>query len=96
IQLGPDWEAVFAEHQTDGESGASDIALPPSEFNRLAGSVAEKVAEASGSGRHPVIATSSRRRRFLRTVLSAKGIRNSVLSFDEIGTSAKPALLGVA
>ncbi|MEM7239250.1 MAG: flagellar biosynthesis protein FlhA, partial [Pseudomonadota bacterium] len=75
IQLGPDWEAVFSEHQTDGESGASDIALPPSEFNRLAGSVAEKVAEASGSGRHPVIATSSRRRRFLRTVLSAKGIR---------------------
>ncbi|MEM9370917.1 MAG: flagellar biosynthesis protein FlhA [Pseudomonadota bacterium] len=96
IQLGPDWEAVFSEHQVEGQSGMTDVALPPGEFNRLAGAVADRVAEASGKGRHPVIATSSRRRRFLRTVLAAKGVRNAVLSFDEIGTSAKPALLGVA
>jgi len=36
-----------------------------------------------------------RRRRFLRTVLSAKGISNPVLSFEEIGTEARPALLGL-
>lgn len=96
IQLGPDWEDVFSKHQIEGEGGAEDVALPPAEFNRLATSIAEKVAEAGKSGRYPVIATSGRRRRFLRTVLAAKGVRNAVLSFEEIGAHARPALLGVA
>jgi flagellar biosynthesis protein FlhA len=39
--------------------------------------------------------TSTRRRRFLRTVLTAKGIQNPVLSFDEIGMEAQPALVGL-
>lgn len=96
IQLAPEWEKLFTEHQIEDESGVVDIALPPSEFNRLAGAIADKVADAAAKGRHPVIATTGRRRRFLRTVLSAKGVRNAVLSFDEIGANAKPALLGVA
>ena len=96
IQLAPEWEQLFTEHQIEDESGVVDIALPPSDFNRLAGAIADKVADAAAKGRHPVIATTGRRRRFLRTVLSAKGVRNAVLSFDEIGTNAKPALLGVA
>ena len=96
IQLAPEWEKLFTDHQIEDESGLIDIALPPTEFNRLAGAIAEKVADASAKGRNPVIATTGRRRRFLRTVLSAKGVRNAVLSFDEIGANAKPALLGVA
>ena len=96
IQLSPEWEKLFTEHQVEDDSGVMDIALPPSEFNRLASSIADKVADAAAKGRHPVIATTGRRRRFLRTVLSAKGVRNAVLSFDEIGANAKPALLGVA
>ncbi|MEM8791478.1 MAG: flagellar biosynthesis protein FlhA [Pseudomonadota bacterium] len=96
IQLAPEWEELFTEHSHESEDGVADVALPPSEFNRLAGAVAEKVAEAAAKGRQPIIATTSRRRRFLRTVLNAKGIRNTVLSFEEIGTGAKPALLGVA
>lgn len=96
IQLAPDWERLFAEHQIDDETGLADIALPPTEFNRLAGSIADKVAEAGRLGRHPIIATTGKRRRFLRTVLAAKGVRAAVLSFDEIGVNAKPALLGVA
>ena len=96
IQLGPEWEKLFSEHQIDGEDGGTDIALPPSEFNRLAASVASKVAEAGRTGRFPVIATTGRRRRFLRTVLAAKGVRNPVLSFDEIGPDARPSLVGVA
>jgi len=96
IQLAPEWEKLFTDYQVEDESGVVDIALPPSEFNRLAGSIAEKVADASSKGRNPIIATTGRRRRFLRTVLSAKGVRNAVLSFDEIGANAKPALLGVA
>ncbi|MEM9043680.1 MAG: flagellar biosynthesis protein FlhA [Pseudomonadota bacterium] len=96
IQLGPEWEELFTEHSQETEDGIADVALPPSEFNRLAGAVAQKVADAAAQGRQPIIATTSRRRRFLRTVLNAKGIRNTVLSFEEIGTSSKPSLLGVA
>jgi flagellar biosynthesis protein FlhA len=95
IQLGPDWEDLFARHETKDDNGI-DVALPPSEFNRLAAAVAEKVARASADGRYPAIVTSARRRRFLRTVLSAKGVRNPVLSFEEIGSRVKPAILGLA
>lgn len=96
IQLEPQWEELFETYTITGDAGQSDVALPPEEFNRLASSVAEKVAIASEAGTYPAIVTSTRRRRFLRTVLSAKGIVNPVLSFDEIGTSAKPSLVGMA
>ena len=46
-------------------------------------------------GAYPGIVTSVKRRRFLRTVLAAKGILNPVLSYEELGTDAKPALLGL-
>lgn len=96
IQLSPDWEELFLKHQLDGESGAIDVALPPDDFNRLASSVAEKIGKASENGRYPAVVTSTRRRRFLQTVLMSKGIRNPVFSFEEIGTNSKPALVGVA
>ena len=32
----------------------------------------------------------------MRTVLTAKGVRNPVLSFEEIGSRARPAILGAA
>jgi flagellar biosynthesis protein FlhA len=92
VQLSSEWERRFAEHET--EDGG--VALPPSEFDRLAAAVAEKVAKAGAEGRWPAVVLSSRRRRFLSTVLAAKGVRNPVLSFEEIGTSARPALLGAA
>ena len=38
---------------------------------------------------------SSRRRRFLRTILRTRGIANPVLSFEEIGLDARPALVGI-
>ncbi len=96
IQLNSDWEDLFQQHQIEGESGAVDVALPPDEFNRLAEAVAEKVAKAGENGRYPAIVTSTRRRRFLHTVLTSKGIRNPVFSFEEIGANSKPALVGVA
>jgi flagellar biosynthesis protein FlhA len=73
-----------------------DIALPPAEFNRLANAVAERVGAAAAQGRYPAVVTSTKRRRFLHTVLAAKGIRNPVLSFEEIGTTTRPAVLGMA
>ncbi|MCK8465402.1 flagellar biosynthesis protein FlhA [Aliiroseovarius sp. S1339] len=94
VQLAPEWEATFQSHQLDSDRG-SDVALPPEEFNRLANSVADKIARAGENGIYPAVVTSSRRRRFLKTVLSAKGIANPVLSFEEIGTDAKPSLVGM-
>lgn len=96
IQLAPAWEELFQKYQLPEGSGIVDVALPPNEFNRLANSVAEKIAHAGAQGRYPAVVTSTRRRRFLHTVLSAKGIRNPVLSFEEIGTNARPAVLGLA
>jgi flagellar biosynthesis protein FlhA len=96
IQLGPTWEETFQKHQLPEGSGIVDVALPPAEFNRLAASVAEKIAAAGAQGRYPAVVTSTKRRRFLQTVLSSKGIRNPVLSFEEIGTRSRPAVLGLA
>ena len=95
VQLAPEWEETFATYQLDSDRGQADIALPPDEFNRLASAVAERIAKAGESGVYPGVVTSARRRRFLRTVLSAKGIANPVFSYDEIGMEARPALVGM-
>ena len=96
IQLAPEWEEIFQKYQLPQGSGVVDVALPPAEFNRLANGVAEKLGAPSAQGRFPAIVTSTKRRRFLHTVLHAKGIRNPVLSFEEIGTNVRPAILGLA
>jgi flagellar biosynthesis protein FlhA len=96
IQLNPSWEELFQKYQLPDGSGIVDVALPPAEFNRLANAIAERIASAGTQGRYPAVVTSTKRRRFLHTVLSAKGIRNPVLSFEEIGTTARPAVLGLA
>ncbi|MCI4666428.1 MAG: flagellar biosynthesis protein FlhA [Neomegalonema sp.] len=95
IQLAPEWEEVFSAHQRGDDSNA-DVALPPDEFNRLAGSIKERINTASADGRFPAIVTSTKRRRFLREVLAAKGVSNPVLSFEEIGANVRPAVLGMA
>ncbi len=96
IQLSGDWEEIFLKNQINGEGGLPDVALPPAEFNSLARSVSEQIAEVSQKGSYPAVVTTALRRRFLRMVLSARGIHNPVLSFEEIGLDAKPALLGLA
>ena len=95
IQLAPEWEDTFSTYQIDSERGGLDVALPPDMFNRLANSVSDRINEAGDRGIFPAIVTSTRRRRFLRTVMSAKNISNPVLSFEEIGLEARPSLVGV-
>ncbi|MBL3568953.1 flagellar biosynthesis protein FlhA [Rhodovulum sulfidophilum] len=95
LQLSPEWESRFSTYQVGGETGVPDVALPPEDFNRLASAVSEKLAKAGENGIFPVIATSGRRRRFLQMALSAKGIAAPVLSFEEIGTNSRPALVGM-
>ena len=92
IQLAPEWERVFEEHQIDGERGRRDVALPPELFATLANGIAERLAAAGTA--MPVIVTSAARRRFLRTVVQARGLTAPVLSYEELGTEARPALLG--
>ena len=96
VQLAPEWEETFLTYQAEeGGRGGTDVALPPEAFNRLANGVAERIAAAGEKGVYPAVVTSTRRRRFLRTVLTAKGIANPVFSFEEIGTEARPALVGL-
>jgi flagellar biosynthesis protein FlhA len=95
IQLAPEWEQTFVTYQIDGARGEADIALPPSEFSRLAAALAEKFAHAAESGVTPALVTSAARRRFLRMVLVAKGLTAPVLSYEEIGLDARPALVGL-
>lgn len=95
IQLAPEWEERFRAHQLGDETALGDVALPPDEFNRLATAMSEKVAAAQEAGTQPVLVTSTRRRRYLRTVAAAKGVDTPVLSFEEIGTEARPALVGM-
>ncbi len=95
IQLAPEWEEIFNTYQIEGERGQVDVALPPDDFNRLAGGIAEKISQASEAGIYPAIAAARHRRRFIHTVLAAKGIQNPVLSFDEIALEARPSLVGL-
>ncbi len=94
VQLSPDWERTFTTYQIEGERGLRDVALPPEQFNRLANALADRLSRASEGGHSPAVVTSSLRRRFLRTVLAAKGLTAPVLSYDEIGLEARPAMVG--
>jgi flagellar biosynthesis protein FlhA len=94
IQLAPEWEDTFNTYQVEADRGL-DIALPPDLFNHLANSVSKKLQDANQNGIHAALVTNTRRRRFLKTVMRAKGINNPVLSFEEIGLDARPALVGV-
>ncbi len=95
VQLASEWENVFTRYQIATDRGTSDVALPPDEFNRLAGAIADKLNKAAENGTTAALVTSMRRRRFLRTVIAARGMTNQVLSFEEIGMDARPALVGL-
>lgn len=94
VQLASEWESKFTEYQLgDGSSG--DVALPPDLFQKLTSGVTEKLNAATEAGHFPAIVTSVRRRKFLRTLLAAKGVTNPVLSFEELGTESRPSLVGL-
>ena len=95
IQLAPEWEDAFTTYQVETKGGGLDIALPPELFNKLADGVSDTVTQSNESGLSPAMVTSMRRRRFLRTVLRAKGLNTPVLSFEEIGMEARPSLVGM-
>jgi flagellar biosynthesis protein FlhA len=95
IQLAPEWEKTFMQYQIDGDRGIHSIALPSEEFNRLANGLADRFNRAAETGVSAALVTSTLRRRFLKTVLGAKGLGAPVLSYEEIGIEARPAMLGM-
>ena len=95
LQLSTQWEQRFAEFEIKNDSGGSDIALPPELFSELINGVQTKLNEFAQKGIVASLATTSRRRRFVQTVLSSRGIRNAVLSYEEIGSKTRPQIVGV-
>jgi flagellar biosynthesis protein FlhA len=94
VNLASGWEKRFSECEVSTDRGAPDVALPPQDFEKLAKSIAEEFSKASQKGLFPALVTQGRRRRFVRSLLTAKGIPNPVMAFEEIGLDAKPALIG--
>lgn len=90
IQLAPEWEKTFAAHQTDQR----EVALPPDLFQRLASGVADRLARTAEGGVQAALVTTALRRRFLRTVLAARGLSAPVLAYEEIGFDVRPAMVG--
>ncbi len=95
VQLAPEWEETFAGFQVETRNGGLDVALPPDLFTRLSDGIAARMDQAHDQGISAALVTSSPRRRFLRTLMQARGLNNPVLSFEEIGLEARPALVGV-
>ncbi|GAB5459104.1 MAG: flagellar biosynthesis protein FlhA [Henriciella sp.] len=95
VQLSPAWEQRFTEHEIKSESGASDVALPPEMFSELLNGLQGKLNESAQKGVVASIATTSRRRRFLKAVLASRGIKNAVLAYEEVNSGAQPQIVGV-
>nr|WP_264211881.1 flagellar biosynthesis protein FlhA [Leisingera thetidis] len=95
VQLAPEWEDKFSTYQVDSQGAGLDIALPPDLFNRLADGLTDKLSVITDQGVFAAVVTSTRRRRYLRTILKSRGISNPVLSFEEIGLEARPSLVGM-
>ncbi|WP_435256933.1 flagellar biosynthesis protein FlhA [Thioclava sp. FR2] len=95
IQLAPEWEKTFREYQIDGDRGTRDVALPPDQFARLSGLLADRLNGLTEAGTFAGVITSGIRRRFLRTVLAARGLTAPVLSYEEVGLEVRPAFVGL-
>lgn len=96
IQLSPEWEQLFLKHEVAKGANTKEVALPPEEFNRLSRSIQEQLRNAAAQKISPAIVTFADRRRFIRTVLNSKGVRNPVVAYDELDLQTKPVLVGAA
>ncbi|MGB3455007.1 MAG: flagellar biosynthesis protein FlhA [Litorimonas sp.] len=96
VRIGDGWAAKLGERETRDEQGRSDIALSPDEFNQFAHDVRAQLDTAARSGAYAVIAAPGHWRRFVRSVLKTKGVKNPVLSYAEIAANEKPLILGSA
>lgn len=94
VHLAPEWDQAFLRYQMDAERGLQDVALPPEDFQRLSNGLGAQLSRAAEQGISPAVITSAQRRRFLQSVLSARRLPVPVLSYEELGTAARPSLIG--
>ncbi|GGY43845.1 flagellar biosynthesis protein FlhA [Parvularcula lutaonensis] len=87
VQIGDDWS-----ERLTSEGGEPSLETMK-ELVRSIGSLIDKAAEA---GVVPVVAVAGPMRRLVRRILATHGMRNPVLSLDEIRGHAKPVLFGTA
>lgn len=93
VQLAPEWEDIFQRYQLSSDKN-SEIALPAELFNKLSNSLADKLSKANEGGDRIAVISTSKRRRFLRGVMAAKGLSAAVISFEEVGIDGKLSLVG--
>ncbi|NNU15369.1 flagellar biosynthesis protein FlhA [Parvularcula sp. ZS-1/3] len=84
LQLGDSWSEALREAAMDGDVDGLQLA-------KAAREALDKAAE---GGAFPVFAVAAPLRRRLRDILAVYGIKNAVLSLDEIRGHATPKLLG--
>lgn len=96
VQLAQEWEKIFATYQLNGDGfSRNEIALPPPLLQELLEKTSEKISGVTGSTSQTAIVTTSKRRKFMSSILTAKGITNPVLSYDEIDQNVSLNLVGV-
>ena len=95
VQIGASWEEIFREYEIRDQQGqVVDVALPPAEISNLAAAISEKLAEAGRTGRYAAVAAGERRR-LVRAIMDAKGMRHPVVAYEEMHPRVAPALMGV-
>lgn len=96
VQIGASWEAIFREYEMrDPQGNVVDVALPPAEITNLAAAINEKLADAGRMGRYAAVVVAGERRRLVRAIMDAKGMRHPVIAYEEMHPRIKPALVGV-
>ncbi len=95
VQLAPEWEGTFMQYQLPTDRVPPEVALPAETFARLSQGLADRIAAATEAGTQPAVVVAGPRRRFVRSVLSARGLNTPVLAYDELGAGVRPALVGV-
>ena len=96
VQIGASWEEIFREYEIRDQQGqVVDVALPPAEISNLAAAISAKLAEAGRTGRYAAVAAAGERRRLVRAIMDAKGMRHPVVAYEEMHPRVTPALMGV-
>lgn len=96
VQLSQEWEKTFATYQINGDShNRSEIALPPPILQELLEKTSEQINSVKSDTTQTAILTTSKRRKFVSSILSAKGIPNPVLSYEEIDQNISLNLVGI-
>ncbi|MDA7827266.1 flagellar biosynthesis protein FlhA [Rhodobacteraceae bacterium] len=95
VQFSQDWEAEFEIYQMDQPSGLQDIALPPELFHQLGQKLSDTLGKVQNQWSQFSIITSSRRRKFVHSLLSTRGLQTPVISFEELGYEPAASIVGV-